>query len=226
MKKLILFIVVIAVAGTASAQLTKGSIWLGTDLSFSTENSETESTAGSTTVITDETKRSSFGIMPNVQYFIADDLAVVLGVGYNTNSSTYEDKSDNRTTESSNSGFSLNVGAYKYFGGESRVKPFAGIMIGVNPNSGTTEFTDNSNNTTTKTENEAKNFMANLHGGVAFLATDKLLINANLALLGYSSNETTDKSGNSSTTTSSSGIDMYLNSNDFLLAVGFAWRLN
>jgi outer membrane protein W len=226
MKKLILFIVVIAVAGTASAQLTKGSIWLGTDLSFSTQNSETESTSGSATVIINESKRSSFGIMPNVQYFITDDLAAVLGVGYNSNSSTSENKQGNTTTERSNSGLSLNVGAYKYFGGESKVKPFAGIMIGLNPSDGTIENTDNITNTTTKTETEDKNFMANLHGGVAFLATDKLLINVNLALLGFSSSSSTFISENSSTTTSSSGIDMYLNSNDFQLAVGFAWRLN
>jgi hypothetical protein len=226
MKKLILFIAVIAVAGTASAQLTKGSIWLGTDLAFSTQNSETESTSGGTTTVTDENKSSFFGIRPNVQYFITDDLAVVLGVGYNTSSSTYEDKVYSSTQEMSNSGFSLNVGAYKYFGGESKVKPFAGVMIGVNPNDGTMEYTDNMTNTTTKTETEDKNFMANLHGGVAFLATEKLLINVNLALLGFSSNSSTFTSGTSSTTNTSSGIDMYLDSNDFLLAVGFAWRLN
>jgi hypothetical protein len=226
MKKIILLFAVTAVAGTASAQLTKGSIWLGTDLSFSTQNSETESTIGSTTTITSETKQSHFGIMPNVQYFITDDLAAVLGVGFNSNSYTSENKLGNTTTESSNSGFSLNVGAIKYFGGESKVKPFAGIMVGVNPNNGTTENTDNNTNTTTKTENEYKNFMANLHSGVAFLATDKLLINVNLALLGFSSSSYTYTSGTTSATSTSSGINMYLNSNDFLLSVGFAWRLN
>jgi hypothetical protein len=228
MKKVILLIAGFAIATTASAQLTKGSIWLGTDIGFSSNNSESDLSSGGTTVVNSESSNSSFLIMPNVQYFVVDDLALVLGVGYHTNSSSTDNKS-NTTGKTKNSGFSVNVGANKYFGATEKVKPFVGISIGVNPASGTEETTTTTGSgtkVTTKTETETTSFAANLNGGVAFLVTEKLLINTNLSFLGYSSTEFTTTSGNISRTTTSSGINMFLNSNNFLLNVGFAWRLN
>jgi hypothetical protein len=71
MKKLLLLAAVSIFGLTASAQTEKGNVVLGGSVFYtSTENNP------------DNGKISSVGIIPNAGYFIADNFAVGLGLGY------------------------------------------------------------------------------------------------------------------------------------------------
>lgn len=131
MKKIILSssIFLASVAG-AFAQTAAGNIAIGGTLGVQLNSGKT--TVGSTSV--DKGKSSSITILPNVSYFLSDKLAIGLGIGYGSTSSTTSGTPSLKTT---NSGFIVNPFA-KYFisVGEKSSFFFKG---GIDMNFGTTK---------------------------------------------------------------------------------------
>ncbi len=76
MKKLFLIAVFAGGFSLANAQTGAGTIMLGGGLNFNTQSSKT---AG-----VDNGSTTSFGIRPNVGYFLSDNLVVGLGLGFNS----------------------------------------------------------------------------------------------------------------------------------------------
>lgn len=110
MKKILLTLSAVAVLGfAANAQTEKGKFMLGGQVSYDGQ-----------TVKDSDIKENSFSIVPNVGYFVADNIAVGLGLGYHWNKAEVDDNSSNTVSAFQLAPFgrmySNNAGPVKFFG--------------------------------------------------------------------------------------------------------------
>ncbi len=176
MKKLLFSL--IAVTGftlSSNAQTEKGTLALGGRINYSNEKYEyTNSSEG---------KYTSFNLTPQVHYFIKNDLALGLSVGY----SQYKEDKDYIGKE-----FSIAPSVRKYYNLGSQFKAFAEIAVPFY--FGNEKDLDNNNKVTTKNYDE-NGFGIYLSPGVAFFASKNIAIELQLDGLYYES-ETREYSNN------------------------------
>lgn len=117
MKKQILAISMVLISGIAYAQPQRGRSLLGANLngSFSTEESPGYLNYGFPNNGT-KTRYSSFGIAPNLKYFVSDKASLGFGLSYNNSSQKQRDtKADTLLNDSHSNAFGVNVNHTKYF---------------------------------------------------------------------------------------------------------------
>lgn len=207
MKKLFT-IAALALATVAFSQTEKGTLFVGGSAGFSSQSGSNES--GGTTV--DDPKVVSGNFMPRVGYFVADDLAVGVRVGY---SSTKTDDKANDTKNSSSS-FGAGVFAKKYVSLGDRFFIFGMADIGF----GSSKSKIESGNTTTESD-PTKTFGINISPGVEFFPCSQIGISASFGQLGFNSESTSGDFGGTDYKDKSSSFDLNLNSNT--LNFGFHW---
>lgn len=129
-------------------------------------------------------KTSTFSLMPSVNYFVMDNLAVGLGLSYT--SSTQKGNSYKDTTSST----ILLPNAIYFFPLEGNIKPFA--QIGAGYASVVYEYSGGGDSD----EEKFAGFVYNLGGGVAYFVQENITFNFGLSYTGgnlendnYSNNE-------------------------------------
>ncbi len=183
MKKILLTLTAVAALGmAANAQTEKGKFILGGQVSYQGQ-----------TVKDSDVKSNSFSIVPNVGYFVADNIAIGTGVGYQWEKS--ETTADANTV---NSAFVLAPFGRLYSANEGPVKFFGQLSVPMSW--GTNEVDD------TKTATTA-NYGVELAPGIAFFPTSNIGIEFKVRGLYFNSNSTEAEGTDVKTTTSSYGLD-------------------
>lgn len=217
MKKLLLLAAFVGVASFASAQTSSGSIMVGGSLGFGSGKSEASNSG--TTV--DGPKLSNFNISPAVGYFIMDNIAVGLRIGYGSNKSTQENylgvNGDERVDKNSN--FTVSPFARYYMEMGDKAGIFVDGAIDIGSGKTTTEIT--TGGTTNSTEPTSSSFGVNIRPGVYWFVTDKIGLEGTFGSLGWNQNKT-DDGANPATETKASSFGLNLNTG---FAVGFHYYI-
>lgn len=192
MKKVLFALAFGAFAFTANAQWNSGSIMVTGNLGFSSGSSNNET--GATT--TDLFSTSTFNVGVNGGYFVADNLAVGLNLGFQ-NSSIKDEQADQTTT--------TNMMMYGVFGRyyvpyTEQFSMYANLGFGLA--NGSTEVDDNNN----ASNSDNSSLGVGVGVGAAYFLNDHFFLDINYGVLGYSSTSSTSDPGgaNESTNNASS----------------------
>ena len=185
MKKLLFAAVAVFAFATANAQeesnegFSKGDVFVSGAVTFGSEK-------------TGDFKENSFEIAPKVGYFVTENIAAGLSVGYVSN------KVDNGFADATNSGFGVGAFGRYYFTPASKFSLFA--ELGVNYTGYSYEFNPD---TLTATDADVKELGVNLGAGLNYFVSSNFSIEAGVAVLGYTSN---DNGGDGAEKTNSFGF--------------------
>lgn len=183
MKKILLTLSAVAVLGfAANAQTEKGKFMVGGQVGYH----------GQTTKDSD-VKSNQFSIIPNAGYFVADNIAVGTGVGYNW--------AENETaigTKVNNSSFVLAPFGRMYSHNDGPVKFFGQLSV---PMAWGTQETDNTKTSTTES------YGVELAPGIAFFPTSNIGIEFKVRGLYFNNSSSTEEATNVKTTTNNYGLD-------------------
>ena len=176
MKKIILSIAAIVAFGFANAQdskvasegFSKGDLFVTGAFSYSTSNDKNT-----------DVKTSGFGLIPQLNYFVTNEIALGLKLGYASNTATTMG-----TTTTDNSGFVVGALGRYYFTPASKFSIFG--QLGFDYTSSTNNLSPN------KTKSNTTNI--GLGGGLNYFVSSHFSIEAGLAALNFG-NSSTDISG-------------------------------
>ncbi len=182
MKKHILFAALL-LAGTSSfAQITAGTKYIGGTLAFNTSSGTSQ--LSSTTLKTPTT--SSFTGSPEFGYFVADNLAIGVGLNLSSNTTTLYKADGSESGKALGSGVGVTLYSRKFFNISENVSLFGGLNLGFN--SGASKTNDG---TTTTDISSSTAFGASVDAGVAFNISPKITVVGKWAALGFNSQTTT-----------------------------------
>jgi len=172
MKKQLFTIMLVLVVFAINAQTEKGK-WMvsgATGLQFAsvTITPEYEGHSG------DKQKTSNFSLTGNLNYFVMDNLAIGLGLGFT--SSTEKDDGDKYTISST----MFMPNAVYFFPVDGNIKPFA--QLGAGYSSMSNKYSGNGYSD----EDKYAGLIYNIGGGVAFFMGDNVSFNFGLAYTGGS----------------------------------------
>lgn len=191
---------------SASAQWNEGSIMATGNLGFSSGGTTMDAGGNSADIFSN----SGFNIGITGGYFIMDNLAVGVGLGYANTSLTVEATE----TETVQSMFTYGAFGRYYVPYNDKFSMYGQLSIAMG--SGGQTVTDNINDITTESDMGA--FNAGLGIGLTYFVNDMFFLDANYGFLGYnSSSTTTDPGGNNESKTTSSTFGLNLD----LTAIGF-----
>lgn len=204
MRKISLLIVFVFAGITASAQWSKGSIIATGNLGFMSGG--TEMSGGGTTV--DMGSASGFNLGVGGGYFIMDNLAVGVNLGYTTASNTtpnFGGGTDDQVVTNNMMTYGV-MGRYLLPYGD-RFAAFAQLDVLMGSGTITTELGSVS------TDVDQSGLTAGVSLGFSYLIHEHIFLDLNYGFLGYQTNTTTnDPGGNNETklTTNQFGLDASL----------------
>lgn len=174
MKKLLLSLIAVsALAFTSQAQTEKGKFMLGGNAEFNSVKSDAEGAKANT----------SFSVIPNVGYFIADNIAIGTGVGYSQTKSIGDGQLE-----------SFVVSPFgRYYANLSESFKFVG-QLAVPLEFGTLKDVDNAGEVGDKVGNTTS-IGVNLSPGFAFFPTKKIAIELLLNGFSYENFSVDDEDG-------------------------------
>lgn len=184
MKKLLLTLSAVAVLGlAANAQTEKGKFMLGGQVSYQGQS-----------IKDSDAKSNEFSIIPNVGYFVADNIAVGTGIGY-----SWAENKNTTNTKNTNSSFVLAPFGRMYSNNEGPVKFFGQLTV---PMAWGTQEVNGDKTATTA------NYGVELAPGVAYFPTSNLGIEFKVRGLFYNNGSTTDEATDAKTTVNSYGLNV------------------
>jgi len=184
MKKLLLTLSAVAVLGlAANAQTEKGKFMLGGQVSYQGQS-----------IKDSDAKSNEFSIIPNVGYFVADNIAVGTGIGY-----SWTENKNTTNTKNTNSSFVLAPFGRMYSNNEGPVKFFGQVTV---PMAWGTQEVNGDKTATTA------NYGVELAPGVAYFPTSNLGIEFKVRGLFYNNGSTTDEATDAKTTVNSYGLNV------------------
>lgn len=184
MKKLLLTLSAVAVLGlVANAQTEKGKFMLGGQVSYQGQS-----------IKDSDAKSNEFSIIPNVGYFVADNIAVGTGIGY-----SWAENKNTANTKNTNSSFVLAPFGRMYSNNEGPVKFFGQLTV---PMAWGTQEVNGDKTATTA------NYGVELAPGVAYFPTSNLGIEFKVRGLFYNNGSTTDEATDAKTTVNSYGLNV------------------
>lgn len=184
MKKLLLTLSAVAVLGlAANAQTEKGKFMLGGQVSYQGQS-----------IKDSDAKSNEFSIIPNVGYFVADNIAVGTGIGY-----SWAENKNTANTKNTNSSFVLAPFGRMYSNNEGPVKFFGQLTV---PMAWGTQEVNGDKTATTA------NYGVELAPGVAYFPTSNLGIEFKVRGLFYNNGSTTDEATDAKTTVNSYGLNV------------------
>lgn len=186
-KNILLSIISLVVVIQVSGQTVQGSLMIGGSLGFSSSSSET--TVGGTT--TDGPQYSSFNLMPYAGYFLSDNLAVGLGLGYSSSSVTTND-GDNDLTDKSSLIEVMPFARYYYVHGDM-VHMYAQLGIGFGFGTYTDEYFDGTD--VVSVESDMSTMNIGIGPGATVMLGEKCGLEIHYGSLGFTSYKTTDSTG-------------------------------
>ncbi|WP_130736699.1 outer membrane protein [Flavobacterium sp. J27] len=186
MKKLLFAAVAVFAFSFASAQeeesnggFSQGDVFISGAVSFGSSK-------------TGDFKENSFEIAPKVGYFVTDNIAAGLSVGYISN------KLDNGAADATNSGFGVGAFGRYYFTPASKFSLFA--ELAANYTGYKYEFDPED---FTAVDADVKEFGVNVGAGLNYFVSSNFSIEAGIAVLGFTSN---DNGGNGAEKTNTFGF--------------------
>ncbi len=180
MKKIILTVAAVFAFGFANAQdketssegFTKGNVMLSGSAGFGSET-------------TGEIKESTFNFSPRVGFFVSNNIAVGIALGFEGTKT--EDFDGPTFVEQTNSEFSIGAFGRYYFTPASKFSVFG--ELGFNVVSGKTEVDETLGGTTISYEAKNNGFNIGLGAGVNYFISDSWALEAKWAALQYSTTE-------------------------------------
>lgn len=220
MKKILLSAAFLFGAMASQAQFDQGSIIVTGDLGFSSSSGKVEVSGGGTSTTTDLPSVTGFNIGVSGGYFIADNLAVGLGIGFGTTSinddlgdGDYDKLSTNLTVVAPFVRYYIPyTDKFAFFGQLDLGFGFGGIKD---------EF--KLGGTTTTSESGLSVTNIGISPGFTYFIHDNIGLDMRFGFLGYNSSSTTIEGGGTTNklTNSTLGLDLGLNSLMFGLSVFF-----
>jgi outer membrane immunogenic protein len=183
MKKLLVSLVFTTLVWAASAQWDQGKILATGGINFSTTSPKTEMKIGDNTTTTDGAKTTDFGIDVTGGYFIADNIAVGLGIGL-MNSKTSQEADTTETTVTDNL-FAIAPFARYYIPYSDQFSFFGQFAIGLGFGKSKDEYTSGS--TTLTDEASINMMMIGLSPGFSYMMTERVALEMRYGFFGYSS---------------------------------------
>ena len=183
MKKVLMSLAFTTLVWAASAQWDAGKILATGGINFSTTTPKTEIKSGDNTTTTDGMKTTDFGIDLAAGYFIADNIAIGLGIGLDNSTSTVTDD-DIEYTYADNI-FSVSPFARYYIPYTDQFSFFGQFTVGLGFGSSKDEA--KSGSSTTTDESSLNMMMIGLSPGFSFMMTERVALEMRYGFLGYTS---------------------------------------
>ncbi|GAA4137064.1 hypothetical protein GCM10022216_12750 [Sphingobacterium kyonggiense] len=182
MKKLLLTLTAVsALSLAANAQTSKGTFLVGGSVSYE-----------GTTIKDSDAKNNSFAIVPQLGYFVADNIAVGTGIGYN-----WAETESDAGVKNTNNAFQLAPFGRIYSQNDGPVKFYGQLSVPMSW--GTTKVDGDKTGTTAK-------YGVELAPGLAFFPTSNIGIDFRVKGLYFNSNNT-EPTGGEKTTVSTYGLN-------------------
>lgn len=169
-------------------QISQGSIVVGGSLSLSVSNEKTEQDGDTE----DGPTTTHFSLIPDFEYFLADNLSVGLGIGYSLDRS----KSEGANTETiyKDGTFLVNPYIKKYFSLGDRAYFYGQAILGLGFGKETNEV--KAGTITTSVEENYNTFSLGIVPGFKFDVTEKIGLEAGIGYVGYVNHTYKSGSGN------------------------------
>jgi outer membrane immunogenic protein len=220
MKKLLMSLAFATLVVTASAQWDAGKILATGGINFSTTTPKTEVKIGDNTTTMDGPTTTDFGIDVTGGYFIADNIAVGLGIGLA--GSTISQEVDTTESTISHNIFGIAPFARYYIPYSDQFSFFGQFAIGVGFGKSKNEYTSGS--TTTTNESSINMMMVGVSPGFSYMMTERVALEMRYGFFGYSSYTMKDEEDNGNyekEMDSTFGLNLDLNSLVFGISVLF-----
>lgn len=230
MKKLA-FILAICVSSFANAQegIPAGSLYSGLSLNFYNQTQDREVKTGIVTVSDDPVKTMSFGIRPEVCYFIMNNVAIGVYLGMDRYKQTYSNIQGNTKFNYENTSGGASYGLYgrKYWNCTENFYTFIGLGLNGGSGKGENKTTNTVNNTSTAPESKYSNMNIGLNAGLTYQITPRLLLQGNFGLLNYYKNKYRNNILNDNYSENVyKGIEFNIASGNMPFNLGFFYLLN
>lgn len=203
-------------------QIEKGQIYVWGNLNFSTNSSENEYKIGGTTTTIDGPKITNFGIMPAVGYFLSDNLAVGLFVGFDSYKNESTDPATMLIPETKNvckqSMFDVGPWARYYIMPWEKTGFYFEGVFGFGTGKDKDESTPVGSPTTSTETDISEMFVAFCPGVVCFVSK-KVALEAEFGDLSYYTFKEKYESGGNSQTYKENGINFEINPSTFKFGV-------
>lgn len=199
--KLFFMAALCAIGFSASAQTEKGKSFINGSIGY-TSDKASQASAGTPNVATDQ-KSKSFNIMPQFGYFVADNFAIGLGIGYVQNKTTLNGINTvssyvyYSTQTAKQHIFSIQPFARKYVNVADKFKFFGQLSAGIGFGKGENNSVYYSNPTLVATSEDSyklTSYNASLSPGFAFFPSKKWAIEFSFPLLSYTKTKPKDQS--------------------------------
>lgn len=228
MKKISLLTIAIlfATAMSSFAQTSKGTLFLGGGLGFTSSNGKSTLKFGGTTVESDGVKSTNFSIVPGVGYFVADKLAIGLDLSVNSSSIQIPDNNDPDDYEkTSGTSFGFKPYARKYWMVGDNFGFTGTLGVGVAFGSSKVEE-KNGNTTVTNDGPKTTDLEIGVTPGIVFFPTNKVGLEASFGFVGYSSSTSkTDLGGGDELKVTNSTFGLSANSITPTFSLAFRYYL-
>lgn len=210
MKRIFFCFIVLAAICTGTMAQSQGSISVGGEFYLWFQNPKTVSN-GQTT---DGTKTTSFTLLPSAEYFVAEDVSLGLGIGYDM--TRY--KQTNGDIERDGK-FYIMPYARKYFKMGDKLDIFgeANLSLGL----GNDVFETKAGNSTITTKYASTSFSIGISPGLSYHLSDKVALESTFGFFGYSG---TSVETGSNTKSKTNNFGLQLNSSTITFGVRFFLR--
>lgn len=209
MKNIIIASLLFASAIPVAAQIEKGNFLLTGGLGFSNTGATSETKIGNTTTTREGIDYNSYNFNLKGGYFIANNFALGLGLGYDFFGSKFIDGNDERTTSSA----ITTVGIFgRYYIPYNEKFMFFG-ELGLYTGFGSDEVSEIENNTTTTEITDLSLMSAGLSAGFTYMVHKNIGLDLNVGLLNFTQMTSRNDFPNGNydqTTTTMSGLSFDL----------------
>lgn len=185
MKKVVIYVIMCIIPAKAFNQISQGSFVTGGEFSYQVTSNKTEQ--GNNT--TDGPTRTKFSLIPNIEYFVADNLSAGIGIGYAMTKSLT--KGQNSQTTIKNGTFIVSPYVKKYFNIGDQAYFFGQAILNLGFGKETSEF--KSGTVTTKNEENSNSFGIGIVPGFRYDVSEKIGLEAGIGFIGFTQH--VDKSG-------------------------------
>lgn len=198
----LILIFIISLVGV-NAQITKGTKMLGADIYGSMNSNNTPSSTSNS--VENVSRYMTLGITPSVGYFIKDNIALGLGIGY---ANTHSKNETILTTQqlknlsiSNNNSFNLNPYYRYYIGLSDKLYYFTNLSLnfsyGIGKGKSYQLDSAGNENNINKSTSSSLGFGVSINPGCSYFATDKFALELTIGSLYYnfSKEKSTNPSG-------------------------------
>ncbi|MDX1904263.1 MAG: outer membrane beta-barrel protein [Thermonemataceae bacterium] len=185
MKKITFLAIALFVASavTSFAQTTKGTVYLGGGLGFTTSSSKNKFEGGGVTVESDGPKSTTFSLVPGVGFFVADKLALGLDLSLDFGSTKIFDGDDEIKNSYNQISFTPYVRKYFMMGDNFGFTGALGLGVGF----GSSKLETSSGGVTVSADGpKTTSFQFGVVPGLVFFPTSKVGLEASFGFVGAS----------------------------------------